>query len=134
MNQIIVTSVHVDEHRLEVNFKTTGEVGRYFNADNHSFWAEYSIPITEVPQSVAVIPFVCNVLPIAWLTNATIELPELDAAFFKSIDEFKKGYIEMYPMLKFKGKINAKSLTNSILPPPSPMGSIAVQQHSLAVE
>lgn len=47
----------------------------------------------------------CNVLPIVWLTDSKLIVPELDRDFYESIPEFKKGYMDMYPETKFLGDI-----------------------------
>lgn len=56
------------------------------------------------------IPFVCNVLPIVWLTDAVLELDELDKDFYNCIEKLKAGYEEMYPRLSFKGRIDCKPI------------------------
>lgn len=58
-----------------------------------------------MPDAIAVIPFVCNVLPIIWVTNTKLILKELDKAFFQCIPEVKKGYETMFPETKFDGEI-----------------------------
>lgn len=111
MNKIIVTSISCTGKRIEVRFAVEGEIQKYFNTD--IFWAEYSEEISITPEGIAVIPFVCNVLPIVWLTDANLELPELDSDFFNSIEKFKQGYINMYPMLTFKGEVKTSRLFKS---------------------
>lgn len=112
MNKIIVDNVACIKNRIEIKFHTEGVLAKFFNPAEPVFWTDYSIPVADISVSVAVIPFMCNVLPIAWLTNATIELPELDRAFLESIPEFKRGYMEMYPMLDFRGRIDCNKLTD----------------------
>lgn len=63
-----------------------------------------------MPKSILAIPFVCNVLPIIWLCNAQLIVPQLDQDFYNSIAEFKNGYINMYPNVKFAGKISVENL------------------------
>lgn len=48
--------------------------------------------LENVPKSIAVIPFVCNILPMAWLADGTIFLQKLYIEFYKSIEELKKLY------------------------------------------
>lgn len=101
---IIVKKVEITRNSISVEFKPTGKLKRLFNP-THRFTAEYSSLVGDVSPAVAVIPFVCNVLPIVWVTDATLELPELDRAFFDCIPEVKRGYEEMFPSMKFGGKI-----------------------------
>ena len=66
--------------------------------------------MTDCPVGIAIIPWICNILPIIWLTDSELIVPELDEDFYNCIEEFKRGYIDMYPMLEFKGKIIAESI------------------------
>ncbi len=104
MNKVKVDNIIVSENRVEVRFSTEGEIAKYFH-EEHVFWCEYSIPVKGVQESVAVIPFVSNILPIIWLSDATLELPSLDARFYHCIEDIKDGYRNMYPGLSFRGRI-----------------------------
>lgn len=76
---------------------------------------EKEINLTDVPDSILIIPWLCNVLPIAWLTDSKIKVPVLDKSFFDSIDKFKQGYIDMYPDCNFQGELVVNKLEyNSI--------------------
>lgn len=44
-------------------------------------------------------------MPIVWLTDSTLVVPELDDDFLRSIPRFKQGYIDMYPRMRFGGRI-----------------------------
>lgn len=110
MSKIKVQSVVVSNNRLDVYYQVSNDLKKYFDGRETSFWVEYSENIEGLPINVAVIPFVTNVLPVVWLTDSILELDELDEQFFNSIAEFKQGYIDMYPMLNFKGKIVVNKL------------------------
>lgn len=78
------------------------------------FSVEYNENIENVPKSILIIPLICNVLPIAWMNNAKIVIPELDYTFYKSIKLIKKGYEKMLPNIKFKAKIKVgKKIKNT---------------------
>ena len=71
---------------------------------------EYSENISDTPKNIAVIPLLCNFLPIAWVFNAQIFVDEIDKDFYDNLDEIKQGYIEMYPRINFGGKLTVKTL------------------------
>ena len=52
-------------------------------------------------------------MPVAWILDAEIILPELDKDFYEHIDEIKNGYVEMYPKLKFGGKLTVQKLVDN---------------------
>lgn len=108
---IRVSNLHVNHGKLTVHFTLSHHKNlRNFFAPEHTFEAEYTHDLGKVPQGILLIPFITNVLPVAWLLNAKLIVPELDKEFYHSIAAFKEGYKNMAPMLKFKGKVEAERL------------------------
>ena len=105
MDKIVVKHINILDQDIEVQFDYTDGVAEYFSSGNDAFRVNYSEIIYGVPKSIAVIPFVANVLPLVWLTNSILEIDELDEVFYNSIPDFKMGYEKMYPMFSFRGKI-----------------------------
>lgn len=110
-NSIILQDIIITGGKIEYKYELFGAISNYFH-ENHLLIIEYSENMEEVPQGVAVIPFLTNVLPIVWLSNARILIEEVDQSFFNSIPEFKKGYEQMYPDVKFQGELIAKQVIN----------------------
>lgn len=108
MNRITVERIEISANRIEVIYKAEGKIREQFNPEISSFWCEYSVPVGKVPAGIAVIPFVCNVLPLVWLTDAELLVSELDHEFYMSISAFKQGFVEMYPHVKFAGKVTVE--------------------------
>lgn len=116
MEKIKVLSVRTDAHKIEVRYAVTEGLKPFFSKYTDTFFVEYSLPVGDVPVSVAVVPFVANVLPIVWLTDSILELDEIDKSFYESIDDFKKGYVNMYPQAVFGGKIKVCSVVENEYP------------------
>ena len=107
---IKVGTITRKDEMVIIPFTVSSDLEKYFN----SFLFEYSFKEADkVPDSILIIPFVCNILPLVWLTDSVLILKELDESFSNSIDNFKNGYIQMYPMLSFKGKIEVSSLVKN---------------------
>ena len=100
-SKISIQNVAVTKQCIDVTYTYTSGLQSYFHIENNVFRTEYSIPLQGLPESVAVIPFIVNILPIIWLTDAILEVPRLDRSFYQSIEKFKQGYISMYPQMKF---------------------------------
>jgi len=113
MDYIKVVDIKISNNRVEVEYLVSECLSQFFDA--RTFILEYDEDISEVPQSILVIPFLCDVLPVAWVTNSRIELDVLDEDFYSSIDEFKKGYIKMYPTVHFGGDIKVKTLEKNTM-------------------
>lgn len=111
-NIIKIDSVVVKGCQLEVCYTVSGEWQKYFTK-KRMFFCEYNENIEKVPKSIAVVPFLGNIIQMAWILDAKVILDELDNDFFYSIDEFKKGYVEMYPMFRFAGSIEVKHLVKN---------------------
>lgn len=108
-NLLTVDKVIVTGNRISYRYRVQGEWRKYFNVGTE-FFIEYSEDVSKTPESIAVIPFLCNVLPIAWVCNACVVVPELDFDFYNHIDEIKQGYINMYPQIKFGGQLTVGKL------------------------
>lgn len=107
MNTITIKSCKIENNQITILYEVEGILQKYINY-NIPFIIEYSESIQKVPQNIAIIPFIADILPLIWLTDGELYIDELDESFYNSIDNFKQGYITMYPMLKFKGKIYVK--------------------------
>lgn len=103
MEEIKIKKICRNKNNLKITFDTTDGLKKYFK--DFSFFANYDFDISPIPESVLVIPFICNVLPIVWLTNSILYIHCIDLNFYECLDSIKTGYKRMYPSLKFKGKI-----------------------------
>ncbi|MGI5880041.1 MAG: hypothetical protein ACOX6L_05545 [Syntrophomonadaceae bacterium] len=108
-NSIVLQDIIISGGRIEYKYELFGVISKYFN-QNHALVIEYSENMEGVSQGLAVIPFLTNVLPIAWLSDAQIYVDEVDRSFFNSVSEFKKGYEQMYPGVEFRGELIAKQV------------------------
>lgn len=103
MNTIKLNAIYKNKQEIRFDYTVYGEIEKYFTSI--PFKIEYPDCVEEVPDSIASIPFVCNVLPIVWLNNAKLTIPELDKTFYESIPNFKQGYINMFPEADFRGNV-----------------------------
>ena len=108
MKHIILESINKTACRMEYRFQYSDTLQTYFS--QKTFWIEYEENIENVPDAIAAIPLVCNVLPIVWLTDAELTVPSLDKNFYDCIDRIKAGFINMYPEVKFDGRVNAERI------------------------
>ena len=97
-NSIHIKNMHVLKNRIDYQYEVEGEWKQVFNLKD-SFFVEYSQEISNVDESIAVIPFLSNILPISWLFDAEIIVDSIDKDFVECIENVKKGYKDMYPML-----------------------------------
>lgn len=110
-HKIVLKDINKRYNRIRYIFNVSDDLKKYFSGKD--FIIEYPESIENVPDSVLAVPFVCNVLPIIWLTNSVLEIDGLDKSFYESIPEFKKGYIKMFPEASFQGEICVKRLIDN---------------------
>lgn len=102
-NSLSIKEILKEDNKIIIKYACYGKWKEFLTCD--SFYSSYNISIEKVPNSIAIIPFLANILPIAWLFDLKIECFELDNVFYEAIPKIKKGYEEMYPLIKFGGKI-----------------------------
>lgn len=95
--------------KIAYDYTVSQKIKKYFDKD-HQFYATYDIAVDSTPKSIAVIPFVCNMLPIAWFVDFEIEVDELDVDFYNSMKLVKKEFQKQYPEYELKGKLTSKKL------------------------
>lgn len=114
------------QNRVWFDFGTSRRLLPYFHFGSE-FFIEYDRDISIVPDSILVIPFLTNILPIAWVLDAEIILPEIDEDFYKSIPEIKRGYEEMYPMISFRGKVTPRRITRNTKNPKADLSPFSAE-------
>lgn len=115
MGEITLRSVNKNGTRISYDFFVTDDLKPFFSGN--PFVIDYPVDIDTVPDAVAVIPFVCNVLPIIWLTDSALNVSELDQAFFECIPNVRAGYETMFPESVFAGKIKADRMVPNATTP-----------------
>lgn len=108
---IKLDEIVVSDNSCKFNYLVSSKLIKYFTGKD--FTINYDENICSVPKSILAIPFVCNVLPLVWLSDSTLFLEELDKDFYHSIKKFKKGYTVMFPDAAFKGNIKVEKLVDN---------------------
>ena len=75
MKNIVVNTVNIDKNKINIDYSVSDELEKYFNL-KEQFFVEYEEDMSCVPKAIAVIPFIVNILPIIWLTDAVLEVYE----------------------------------------------------------
>ena len=86
MSDIRVINIKKSGNRIDYEYNINGECSKYFNLEE-KFFVEYDFNVEDIPNGIAIIPFLCNILPISWIFNATITVDEIDSDFYYSDNE-----------------------------------------------
>lgn len=114
-NVIKIEMPEIEGATIRYRYEVSGPWAEAFDLDQ-AFEAEYDVDVAGVPAGVAVIPLLSNVLPMAWVYDALIEVPVCDADFFACLPEVKRGYEGMYPMMRFGGELGAGAIEENRRP------------------
>lgn len=87
-----------------------GSLNKYFR--ENIYFYKYDINMEDIPEGIAIIPFLGDILPVVWLTNSILIINELDKNYYESISEVKKAYIKMYPEANFLGEVKVKKIVD----------------------
>lgn len=123
---------HIEGDMLRISYRVSGPWTEAFNLERpagrlapvsggiYDFFCQYGTDISDVPASIAVIPFLCNVMPVAWLYDATVHVEEVDRDFAQSLGNVREGYAAVYPWLNFSGRLEGRQVRNDVGRPQSP--------------
>lgn len=107
-DSVAVNKIDIIGCQIKVQYSVSRSIEKYFRTNE--FFAEYSINVENVPFSIAVIPFICNILPFIWIKNCDLIVPMLDKTFYNQLDILRNSYQQMYPMLNFRGNIKVEQI------------------------
>lgn len=107
MDAITLKRIKRDESSIHCEFDYPDELNGFFR--NNRYIVEYSTDISDVPESVLLIPWVANVCPVAWANGVGIELPCLDERFLESLADVQKAFRDMYPQFMQEGDIRCQA-------------------------
>ena len=99
MPAIKLADCFVQGSRINYQYSIPAELKKYFSRTR--LFADYGdADISKVPQSIAAIPFVANMVPVSWFIPFNIVVPELDRNFYHSMMEIKEAFAKQYQQVK----------------------------------
>lgn len=104
MPEIEITDVAVAGGRVEYEYDCSPAVGRFFGED---LAVEYDVDVSEVPESLLVIPCLANLCPVAWATGADVSAPVVDSRFLDALESVREGFEELYPAFVTASEVRA---------------------------
>ena len=111
MDSIRIGQIRVEKNGIRADIMIHGKVREaFYDKKRTVFSYDVNVDLTGLPESMAAVPVLGFILPIAWIYDAVIEVESLDRDFYESIPSFKKGYIDMYPEIDFRGEVKARHI------------------------
>ena len=116
INCLEIKNVQKKGNRIEYFYEASGKWKEFLNEKENMF-IEYDYNIETVPESIAVVPFICNILPICWVFDLKIKVDVIDKKFYECIPEVKNGYTNMHPKIPMLGNIEINKIEENTYNP-----------------
>lgn len=112
---IRINDIHIENGTIRYDYTVSKQLQRYFNAKN-PFFVEYDADVTSVPKSIAVVPLLANLMPIAWFVGFDIEVDEVDATFYESLTQLKAEFSVHFNDIRQDASLKVKQLVDNTIP------------------
>lgn len=103
MSEISITDVRAAGSQVRADVECSRELRRFFGED--TFFVEYGVDVSAVPERILTIPVLAHVCPVAWATGADVRVPVVDERYLDSLRSVRSTLREMYPSLMGGGRI-----------------------------
>jgi len=114
MLKLLQCALENNGKKIVYHYKVSPKIEKYFNK-NSPLYIAYQQAVNPVPQSILVIPFLSNMLPISWFAGFDIEVDEVDEDFFNAIKQVKSEFQKQYASYPLAGQLIAKTLVKNKL-------------------
>lgn len=114
-NTMVIFPSEVTGNRIVFQYSISGKWSSCFRKEE-TFEITYPFDMESIPESIRIIPFLSQVLPVSWIWDAEIKAPVCDRDFYDCIEKVKDGYKEMFPMLPFNGELKAEHIEENKKP------------------
>jgi hypothetical protein len=103
-----------DGKKINYDYVVDRKYKKYFSKNN-AFYADYDVDVSNVPYSIAVIPFLSSVMPIAWFLGFDVYVDDVDKSFLDSLNEIKNELSKNWTIKRLHGELKAKNIVNNTI-------------------
>lgn len=105
----LIVSVKITPKRLEVELNSELKP-TYFKNDFFAIYDDEEIDLTKLDSSIALLPFLLNVVTVVWISGRTYQIDTMDEDIYYSLTKIKKVFERLYPKTSWDGNIVPKKL------------------------
>lgn len=107
-NKISIDSLNRFGKKTLISFSTSIEIEKYFN--EKKIFVEYDFDIRKIPDYILIIPAICNLIQVAWVTDSDFFVDQIDKPLLDSLSALKKVFKKRFGKLNFNSKIITKNI------------------------
>jgi hypothetical protein len=100
--------------KVSYQYSYAKQLKKYFNSEQ-MLYVHYDQDVSAVSESLLVIPFLANMMPIAWFAGFDVSVDEVDETFYSSLKTLKAKFALHYPSIKKKGQLITKKLVQNTI-------------------
>lgn len=100
---------------LIYHYRVCERLKKYFRTRD-GLAIDWPFDVSDIPESILLLPLLAQLLPVAWVTDAEIAVPSCNLDFYEALDAIREGYRKMYPMIPFRGGLKAEKLERNVKP------------------
>ncbi len=89
------------------DYEVAPAFAKFFNLKNR-LSITYNEDVSNVPQSILTVPFLANVMPMAWFIGFDVLIDEVDSTFENSLKVLRAEFGKHFKNITDKGKLRAK--------------------------
>lgn len=115
---IRIEKIAVQNSKYELHFHVDGNSRPFFKENVYKGGYDCDgapLDLSSVPESVLVIPFLCDVLPIIWLEDDTLFVDSVDEDFYNCIKDIQNEYCAVFGELFGGGRICTLSIEKNTI-------------------
>ncbi|MFH6769261.1 hypothetical protein V8G56_10975 [Gaetbulibacter aquiaggeris] len=98
--------------RVDYDYTASKHVQKYLN-QKEAYYIKYGMDVSAVPYSILTIPFISNMLPIAWFGGFDIEVPEVDEDFYNAMKLVKEAFAKQFSGYELTGNLITQKLVKN---------------------
>ncbi|NBV38694.1 MAG: hypothetical protein EBS00_03880 [Verrucomicrobia bacterium] len=96
--------------RIDYDYTATGRAARFLNP-SENFFVRYDVDVSGCPPSIVLIPFISNLITLAWFGGFDLHVPEAESTYSESLKSMRAEFQRMYPQHRLTGNLVAERLT-----------------------
>lgn len=108
----LIISFDITKKKLEVQIHE-GFKEKYLTNDFFAVYDDEDVDLTALDKSLALMPFLCNVVTIVWISGKKYAVDCMDEDLYYALEKIKRVFQRMYPKTRWEGELIPRNLVKN---------------------